>query len=155
VFGIIRFPDGKPVWDARGMGDLTGFQALLDRQRAAVAAFYGGDAEPYLGMFSDLEPVTVLGALGSAASGPAAVAASLRSAAAQLSGIEDFRFDVFALDVGQEFAYVVGHERGRVSMAGGGGEPLAVRVTHVYRRGPRGWVIVHRHDAIAPPDDPI
>jgi ketosteroid isomerase-like protein len=135
------------------MGDLTGFQALLDRQRSAVAAFYRGDPEPYLAMVSDLEPVTVFGALGSAASGPAAVSASLRSAAARLSGIEEFRFEVFALDVGQDFAYVAGHERGRVTIDGAV-QRLAVRVTHVYRRAPRGWLIVHRHEAIAPSDDP-
>jgi ketosteroid isomerase-like protein len=129
------------------MGELTGFQALLDRQRAAVAAFYRGDPEPYLAMFSELEPVTVFGMLGPAASGPAAVSASLRSAAARLSGIEEFRFEVFALDVGPAFAYVVGHERGRVTMDGVV-QPLAVRVTHVYRRAPRGWLIVHRHAAV-------
>jgi ketosteroid isomerase-like protein len=154
MVSMVGFPDKVTLWDPEAMVDLSEFQAMLNRQRTAVAAFYGGDAEPYLALFSDLEPVTVFGAFGPAASGPSAVTACLRTAAAQLSGIEQFRFEIFALDVGQEFAYAVGHERGRVGVAGGPAQPLAVRVTHVYRRGPQGWLIVHRHDATAPDDDP-
>jgi ketosteroid isomerase-like protein len=29
---------------------------------------------------------------------------------------------------------------------------MRIRVTHIYRREPQGWRIVHRHGDFAPPD---
>jgi ketosteroid isomerase-like protein len=132
------------------MGELTVFQKLLDRQRAAMERAYHGDAEPYLALFSTLGPVTLFGALGPFRSGFEHVATAVRSAASRYSGARDFSYEVLALDIIGDLAYTVGYERCVVSLDGRPAAPIAVRVTHMYRRQNGEWTIAHRHADFAP-----
>jgi len=59
-------------------------------------------------------------------------------------------FDVEVVHVGAEAAQTAGDEQGQVRLDGGQLAPMRVRVTHICRREPRGWRIVHRHGGWAP-----
>lgn len=127
------------------MGELTEFQDLLDRQRAAIERAYRGDPEPYIAMFSTLGPVTLFGAMGPFRSGIDNVATALRSAAARYSDVREFSYEVLGLDIIGDLAYTVGYERCVVSLDGHPPAPIAMRVTHTYRRQNGVWTIAHRH----------
>jgi ketosteroid isomerase-like protein len=127
------------------MGELSAFQEVLDRQRAAVERAYQGDAEPYLAMFCTLGPVTLFGAMGPFRSGIDNVATALRVAAARYSDARDFSYEVLGLDIIGDLAYTVGYERCVVSLDGHPAAPIAMRVTHMYRRQNGVWMIAHRH----------
>ena len=62
-------------------------------------------------------------------------------------------FDLDVVYVGTDTAHTVGYEKGRVRLDGRALAPLRIRVTHVYRRDPDGWRIVHRHGDFAPQDE--
>ena len=65
--------------------------------------------------------------------------------------MRDFRFEVEVAEVSGDLAYSVGYERFVGSIRGRPVEPIAVRVTHVYRREDGDWKIVHRHGDNPPP----
>jgi ketosteroid isomerase-like protein len=46
-------------------------------------------------------------------------------------------------------AYTVGYEQGQLAIDGTG-QPVKIRVTHVYRREEDEWKLVHRHGDLAP-----
>ena len=61
--------------------------------------------------------------------------------------------DLDVVHVGTDAAHTVGYEQGQVRLDGGPLAPMRIRVTHVYRREPGGWRIVHRHGDFAPQDE--
>ena len=137
----------------------TGLQEFLDsfipRQEAADAELHNGDAEPRRQLWSREDPVTVLGALGVAASGWEEVDRTFEWVASKFSNGESFRLEVIAAGVSGDLAYTVGYEHSTASRDGGPVRPSRLRVTHVYRRENGEWKIVHRHgdglEAEAPP----
>jgi ketosteroid isomerase-like protein len=69
--------------------------------------------------------------------------------------VEEFRatrFEVEVVEVVRDMAYTLGFERFNGSIAGRLVEPVAVRVTHIYRREDGEWKVVHRHGDNPGPD---
>ena len=128
------------------MSELEEFlETFVPRQEAADHALHNGDAEPRMQIWSHENPVTVLGALGVAASGWEEVSETFRWVASQFSKGEDFRLEVIAAGVSGDLAYTVGYEHSMISDDRGQMRPHRLRVTHVYRRENGEWKIVHRH----------
>jgi ketosteroid isomerase-like protein len=61
----------------------------------------------------------------------------------------DMTIDVDVVEVGSDLAYTVGYEQGQLAIDGTG-QPVKIRVTHVYRREEDEWKLVHRHGDLAP-----
>lgn len=77
---------------------------------------------------------------------------TFRRVAESFSNVSDFMFDVVVTHFDGYMAYSVGYERCNGSTDGGPIEPIAIRVTHAYRREGGVWKIVHRHGDFAPED---
>lgn len=128
------------------MSELQEFlDTFIPRQEAADYALHRGDVGPRRQLWSHEDPVTVLGALGVAASGWDEVSQTFDWVASKFSGADGFRLEVIAAGVSGDLAYTVGYEHTEVALDGGPVEPSLLRVTHVYRREDGDWKIVHRH----------
>lgn len=131
--------------------DWTGF---MRAQHAALAALVAGDAAPFQRLWDDAAPVSLLGAFGGVALGRREVCARL-AAVARLYGDGLYeRLEYLAEQVEEEQAHTVHVEAIRSTSAG---EEVVRqrRVTKVYRRGDRGWRIVHMHsDPLLTPEFP-
>jgi ketosteroid isomerase-like protein len=127
------------------MGDLDAFLAsVLPRQIEAEEAIHNGDPDPRLAMWSDRDPVTLLGAAVSK-NGADDTREFFRALAARFSDCTSYRFELLAAGTSGDLAYTVGYEHTSVSIDGAPADPYVLRVTHVYRREDGEWKIVHRH----------
>ncbi|MFG1610289.1 YybH family protein [Actinoplanes sp. NPDC049265] len=126
---------------------------IFPAQFGAMEALFSGDSVPYLEMWSDDEPVSLFGAWGSCTTGSSELHRVYRWVASRFSGCSDLRIEVDVVGISGDTAYTVGRERFTASVDGGPPTALAIRVTHVYRRGDDGWRIVHRHGDWAPADE--
>ena len=61
--------------------------------------------------------------------------------------------DIRTIHRSGDLAVTVGFERGNAQVDGGPLTEMVIRVTHVLRKEPSGWRLVHRH-ADFPPADP-
>ncbi len=94
------------------MSELDDFlSATLPRQIEAETAIHNGDVEPRLRMWSRKDPVTLLGAVGSAHSGWDEVGRAFRWVASRFSNCTAYDFELLAAGVSGDFAYTVGYER--------------------------------------------
>jgi quercetin dioxygenase-like cupin family protein/ketosteroid isomerase-like protein len=118
---------------------------MLARQAEAEEAFVHGDPRPRMELWSRRDPVTLFGAIGMSESGWDQLGQTFPWVASRFSNVSNFRFDVELVEVSGDMAYTLGFERFDGSIAGRPVEPVAVRVTHVYRREDGEWRIVHRH----------
>jgi ketosteroid isomerase-like protein len=119
--------------------------SFVPRQEAADHALHNGDVEPRKQLWSQADPVTLLGAFGVAASGWSEVSETFDWVASQFSRGDEFKLEVIAAGVSGDLAYTVGYEHSLVSRDGGPARRNRLRVTHVYRRENGEWKIVHRH----------
>lgn len=119
-------------------------EVRLPQQIRAEIAIHNGDVTPRLSTWSQHDPVTLFGAGASFCSGWRAIPAVFDWVAASFASCGDYNFELLAADVGDDLAYTVGIERYR-AMTASGTVFNTLRVTHVYRREPDGWKIVHRH----------
>jgi ketosteroid isomerase-like protein len=118
---------------------------VLPRQIDAETAIHNGDVAPRIAMWSQEDPVTLLGAFGVASSGWPDVSEAFRWVASRFSNCTAYDFELLAAGVSGDLAYTVGYERSTVSRDGGPATDNVLRVTHVYRREDSEWRIVHRH----------
>jgi ketosteroid isomerase-like protein len=127
------------------MRDRTEFLSeVLPRIHAAEAALHDGDVGPRVEMWSQTEPVTLMGAAMNA-TGWDEVRKVFDVLAARFSNCESCEWEVVAAEVGQDLAYIVAIERTTASVAGGPPTPYALRSTTILRREHDEWRIVHRH----------
>lgn len=133
------------------MSELEDFLSeVLPRQKAAEKAMHDGDAGPRIRIWSQKDPVTLLGAFGVARSGWAEVEETFHWVATRFSDCTDYELELIAAGVSGDIAYTVGYERATYSFEGGPVEQRMVRATHVYRREDGEWRIMHRHgDSLA------
>ncbi|QEO13800.1 nuclear transport factor 2 family protein [Agromyces intestinalis] len=110
---------------------------------AAERAMMSGDDGPRRAIWSQTEPVSVLGAWRNAV-GRAALVEAFEVLTTSFSDCTDWAFDLISYDVVGDLAYSVGYERMTASVDG---EPrtFTLRVTQVYRREGDAWRVVHRH----------
>jgi ketosteroid isomerase-like protein len=109
----------------------------------AELALHNGDAAPRRALWSENEPVSVLGAWRNAY-GQQEVDELFSVLAASFSDCTSFAFEVQAYDVIGDMAYTAGLEHTSVSV---NGEPrtYSLRATQVYRREGGAWKVAHRH----------
>ena len=109
----------------------------------AERAMFNGDDGPRRAIWSEVEPVSVLGAWRNATN-RAELIEAFEELSTSFSNCAAYAFDVIAFDVLGEMAYSVGYERVSASIDG---QPrtFTLRATQVYRRESAGWRVVHRH----------
>jgi hypothetical protein len=119
----------------RSMSDRDDFIAWTQgRLRDAEIALHNGDPAPRLAIWSNREPVSVLGAWRSAV-GQQAIRQLFHSLVETFSDCTSHVYEIVSAEVVGDMAFTVGYERTQASI---NGEPrqYVLRVTQVY---PRGW----------------
>ena len=113
------------------------------RLHEAELALHNGDAAPRRALWSQREPVSVLGAWRNAV-GQQELDELFDSLAKSFSNCTSFAFELLACDVVGDMAYTVGLEHTTASI---NGEPCSytLRATQVYRREGGEWKVAHRH----------
>jgi ketosteroid isomerase-like protein len=126
--------------------------AVLSRQVAAGTAVHNGDAAPWVGVWSQSDPVTLFGARTSR-SGAADVLAFNQQLGHWFRDCSSYEIELVAAGASGDLGYTVAYETTTASVRGGPAEPYTLRVTHVYRREQREWRLVHRHGDAVPAGD--
>ncbi len=126
---------------------------LLVQYQLATAEFLRGNPEPYKGLFSHLEDVTLANPLFPVVRGWDEVSETLERTASRLRDGEFLGSEIVAKCVTPELAYVVQLARERAKV--GGSEvvtPIELRNTMILRPEEGTWRIVHLHgDPITTP----
>ena len=118
---------------------------MLPRYTGAADAMHNGDSALFAELWSSRDPVTLLGAAGSAISGWDNITKAQRSIASRFSNGMPLDLELIAADVNGDGAYTVAYERSSVSVAGGPAQPAFLRATQIYRRENGDWKLVLRH----------
>jgi ketosteroid isomerase-like protein len=100
-----------------------------------------GDPGGMLEFWADRDDVTLFGALGGCAVGRHQVTTITRSASAALGKGGNPRYEILAMQVEGDLAYMAGVER--VDRAAEG--IVALRITNIFRRIDGRWRLIHRH----------
>jgi ketosteroid isomerase-like protein len=127
-------------------------ESTLEQQIQAERALHNGDVVPRLSTWSHRDPVTLFGAGAPRRSGWAEVRAVFDWLATTFTACDDYDFELIAGGADGDLAYTVGIERYRATTSSGAVVEHTLRATHVYRREPDGWKIVHRHGDHLPED---
>jgi ketosteroid isomerase-like protein len=130
----------------------TFLESTLAAQISAERALHNGDVVPRLSTWSHHDPVTVFGAGVPRRTGWRDIRPLFDWLAATFTACDEYDFELVAGDANGDLAYTVGVERYRATTASGARVDNTLRVTHVYRREPDGWKIVHRHGDHMPAD---
>ena len=122
-----------------------------ERQIDAAIALHDGEAEPWIAMWSNQEPVSLFGALAPVEAGRAAIEEASRWLASRFSDSRSFDSELVAVEVSNDLAYTVCLERSEFALEG---KPVTglLRVTTIYRRDHGEWRMVHRHGDRPPAD---
>jgi ketosteroid isomerase-like protein len=119
--------------------------------RDAEIALHNGDAAPRAAIWSNKDPVTVLGAWMSG-SGHQEVSDIFRQLERAFSDCSSYSHEIIAADVNGDMAYTVGYEHTRACVDGKPRQ-YSLRVTQVYRREGGEWKVAHRHaDTVTQPE---
>jgi ketosteroid isomerase-like protein len=124
---------------------------VQSRLRDAEIALHNGDPGPRLAIWSEREPVSVLGAARSAV-GQESVRDLFESLGDTFSNCTSHVYEVASADVVGDIAYTAGYERTEASI---NDEPrrYVLRVTQIYRRENGEWRVAHRHGDAASDSD--
>jgi ketosteroid isomerase-like protein len=126
------------------VGDRDDFLAWVGTTlREAERALHDGDPEPRRELWSDAEPVSVLGAWRNAV-GQAELHALFTALGRSFSRCTSYELEVLTFDVVGDAAWTVALEHTSTSVDG---EPrtYTLRATQVYRREAGEWRVAHRH----------
>jgi ketosteroid isomerase-like protein len=120
-------------------------QHAIERTRAAVAAFANGRTDLWVKVCSHRSDVTLFGGWGGHERGWQQLEPRYQWAAGRFAGAE-VSFEDLACSASGDLAYTVWIERLQAQLVGvADPSPVALRVTHVYRREDGTWRLVHRH----------
>ncbi len=125
---------------------ITWVQSVL---RDAEIAIHNGDAQPRRAIWSQSDPVTVLGALKNA-TGQRELNELFDHLAASFSKCTSYEFRLLEAEVLGDAAYTVGFEHTSASV-NGTPRTYTLRATQIYRREGGAWKVAHRHGS-APPE---
>ena len=126
------------------MTDTEDFIAWTQSElRSAETELHKGDPGPRLAIWSEHEPVSVLGAW-LTAFGQEEVRQLFKTLAATFSGCTANVYEIRAAQVIGDMAFTAGYERTEATVEGERRE-YVLRVTQVYRRENGEWRVVHRH----------
>lgn len=129
------------------------FADAVDAYRRALEQYVTGDPEPVMAFVSQREDVTLANPLGPPHRGPAEVGKAGRGGAAQLRDGSIRGFEEISRYSTSDLGYVVQIERAQARFPGSETmNPIALRVTMIFRREGDVWKLVHRHaDPITTP----
>ena len=116
---------------------------------AAEIAIHNGDAGPRRAIWSQNDPVTVLGAWRNA-SGQQELDQLFAHLAESFSDCTSYEFELLEAEVRGDTAYTVGFEHTSASV-NGVPRTYTLRATQIYRREDGEWKVAHRHGS-APPE---
>lgn len=117
--------------------------------RDAEIAMHNGDAGPRRAIWSQNDPVTVLGAWKNA-SGQQELDELFAHLAETFSDCTSYEFELLQAEVRGDTAYTVGFEHTSASV-NGVPRTYTLRATQIYRREDGEWKVAHRHGS-APPE---
>jgi ketosteroid isomerase-like protein len=103
-----------------------------------------GDRGPYIAHWSHGDPVSLMGAWGGHEEGWASLDERFAWVEQRFGSGSSMTYEPILSYVGTDLAYTVGIERG-TAKADGVTAPMAIRVTHIFRREDDAWKLVHRH----------
>jgi ketosteroid isomerase-like protein len=128
-------------------GDHSGFDRAIEAFRQALEPYLKGDAGPVLDLLSRADDVTLLNPLGPPTRGQAEVRRAGSQAAAMLRDGSVRGFEEVVRYSTPDLGYVVQLERtqARFEDTGTTMNPIALRVTMIFRREGDTWRVVHRH----------
>ena len=129
------------------------FDEAVEAFRGALEAFVKGDPGPCIQAFSRREDVTLANPLGPPHRGPQDVDKAAADGAALLRDGSVRGFEEISRYSTTDLGYIVQIERSQAIMPGSDEiNPIALRVTLIFRREEDGWKISHRHaDPITSP----
>jgi ketosteroid isomerase-like protein len=119
-------------------------EGVLPRMISADTALHNGDPTERIAMWSQSDPVTLLGAA-LTATGWDGINRVFKSLGSRFSNCSSFDLEVLAADVAGDLGYVVSIERTTASVDENEPAPYALRVSTVFRREDGEWKVVHRH----------
>jgi ketosteroid isomerase-like protein len=127
--------------------DHGGFDRAIEAFRKALEPYMKGDAEPVLDLLSRAEDVTLANPLGPPIRGSEEVRRAASQAAAMLRDGSVRGFEEVVRYRTPDLGYVVQLERTQARFEGTGTtmNPIALRVTMIFRREGDTWRVVHRH----------
>jgi ketosteroid isomerase-like protein len=130
-----------------------GFADAVDGFRRALEEYVTGNPEPVMEIVSQREDVTLANPLGPPLRGPVEVGKAARGGAAQLRDGSIRGFEEISRYTTSDLGYVVEIERSQARFPGSETmNPIALRVTLIFRREGDVWKLVHRHaDPITTP----
>ena len=121
------------------------FRQAVERMQAATDQFVRGNSERLRALCSQADDATIVGGWGDYERGWAAVGPRYEWAAARFQGGQ-LTYELVASGVSGDLAYTFHIERGTVRLVGvAEPAPMALRVTHIYRREGGEWKLLHRH----------
>ena len=121
------------------------FRQAAERMREATDQFVAGDVALWKAVCSQTDDATIAGGWGDYERGWAEVGPRYEWAAGRFRGGE-ISHEIVATGVSGDLAYSFHIERGMVRLVGvDEPAPMALRVTHIYRREGGEWKLLHRH----------
>jgi ketosteroid isomerase-like protein len=139
------YQQSKPLPSVLSTDD---FRALLHRMVAALNALLTGDPQPFNALWSHADDVSVFGGFGGVERGWDPVEQDTRLAASRFTDGQLIGIALVSLGASAngDLAFSVWIERAQARLAGSDAAiPLAVRVTHIFRREEGAWRLLHRH----------
>ena len=136
----------KPELNA-ALSDDSSLEACLPQFEAGTSGFINGDPALWRQQASHGDDVTIFGGWGAYERGWSEVGPRYDWAAARFRpSAAKVRVEYLASNVSGDLAYTVAIERSEPLLVGQAEPaPMALRVTHIYRREDGVWKLVHRH----------
>lgn len=125
----------------------------MRRRAQAALAYVNGDFAPLGDLVPRQGEASFFGPGGGSVRGAEAVAARYQTDARNFQPGSENDLEIIQSGADGDVGFWTGFQMARVRLRGKS-EPVAMRlrVTEVFRHGPRGWVMVHRHaDMLAEP----
>ncbi len=138
---------GMLLWALGAQAEDTSFRAFLPQFEEGITRFINGDPAVWKGNASQREDATIMGAWGAYEKGWGEVSARYDWAAARM-GKTGAKVKIEYLSSGSsgDLAYTVAIERSEVRLTGADKPaPMALRVTHLFRKEDGKWKLLHRH----------
>jgi ketosteroid isomerase-like protein len=134
-----------PAGASTGTAMSSSFEAAVEQMRQAATAFINGDIEPWNRICSHADDTSLFGGWGGWERGWAELEPRYAWAAARfVSGHTSI--EELARGVSGDLGYTVWIERCQARLRGVDRvEPVALRVTHIYRNESGTWRMIHRH----------
>ncbi len=129
------------------------FDEFLRRRAEASLAYVNGDPAPLGRLVPRQGEASFFGPGGGGVRGAESVAARYQADARHFQPGSTNELETIQAGADGDLGFWIGFQSGRVRMSGKPDPvPMRLRVTEIFRCGPDGWVMIHRHaDMLAEP----